>query len=234
MNRFLSEADQIPSTRLQFLESWIWEAPERGEPRNDFTGLVSDLTDFLDYYQPIEVHHGIKILQTETAIYAFVEKNNRIEMVVRAEKTPQALQVKVTGKNPTYRGPPYATDLYAALLNQARDKSLILTSDSFVTDKALDVWQRLHDDYTITACDTSGEEKPQKVETLNDFYRFWGQSPPEDPTRYKRYLFVLSESATWLTTVRENWSDRTIVGDSYDNYYENLYVWHYGKRPPRL
>lgn len=181
------------------------------DPRENFTNTFlaempegigkTELADKVEYFindhkkakvYPIqELENGLKKIEGQQVLFYWFEDNTgKMTIGAELEKSPFAAIVREVGKYNKGR-PPYASDLYAAIINDLRG-SLRLTSDTQLSDEGLNIWKRLLDKgYKIGVYDA---EHPGQTFTqisspneLANFYKL-------DDRSFRRYQYVVSES----------------------------------------
>lgn len=197
----------MSTSREDFTETWLMEMP---------MGIGSfSMYDMIEYNirdrirsgsKVIDLGNNLKKIDGEQTKYYWYEDDGKIQLGVELSVRPQGLVVNALGKNPKIRrNPPYASDLYNAILNDS-NRSIKLLSDTQISDEAYDLWKRLFKlGHNITVYD---RERPgQTMQTFNsvdDMRRFFAY----DNEVYKRYQYVLSESGEMLAETRSYFNTR--------------------------
>lgn len=180
----------IPNTRKEFYESWIKEAPYGANPQpGALDRLITQLTEFSEFYEPIDVGNGYKKSEGESVVYYWYENRGEILAASELMKRPSALVVNLTGKR--YKGiPPYMIDLYTAVLND-QPKPIRLLSDKSLSDDGLNMWRGfVSRGYHIGVYDNSRDNRVvEKIKSVEEFDSFFNKTD----TSFGRYQYILGE-----------------------------------------
>lgn len=161
--------------------------------------LLSDLNNFLKHgIEKKKVKQNIFKLTSDSIGYYWCEDDEQPVLIVEVKIQPDAVSVYMLGKKSEVFGkPPYASDLYEAILSDS-GKS-ILISDEYLTDQSFDVWAKLlKDGKTISVYDTKTADiqKIDSADALKTFYHPSGN----------RFRFVLSENTLKESGIRADFS----------------------------
>lgn len=175
-----------------FVESWLLEMPEG---LGEVGGLWERLDRTIEHYRmsgwkPVKVKPGFyKIIDGQTNLYWYGTPT-RVDLAVWLQRKPQSLVVRMVGKNPNKRGrAPYASDLYAAVLDD--NNQSVLMSDSQLSDEGLRLWQRMIEmGYAVTVYDEHNPGRTRKTFTKpQQLMRYFEDGEAE----FERYRYVLSK-----------------------------------------
>lgn len=181
------------SPRQNFVNTFLSEMPE---------GIgITDLADKLEYFISDHKKAGIYPVQTlagglkkiegdQILFYWYEDKNGKFLLGAELDKSPYAAIVREVGKFKKGR-PPYASDLYAAIINDRRG-SIRLMSDETLSDEGLLLWKRLvTQGFKVSVYDQNEPGKSFKQLTdpasLDQFFK-------DDDRSHRRYQYIVSES----------------------------------------
>ena len=170
--------------------------------------------DMLEYNIKDRINSGSKVIplsnklnkiEGQQVIYYWYEKNRNILLGVELSVKPQGLVVSGLAKNPKFKGPPYASDLYDAILNDS-NRSIRLFSDIDMSDEAFKVWARMLEmGHKISVYNNKNPGRSFKTITSVDELRSFFRS---DDTDFQDYQYVLSESGEVLAETRSYFNTR--------------------------
>jgi len=199
----------MTDSRKIFYESWIKEAPQRTQPRNDLSAITRSITEFSEYYEEEQLSNGLYKLATADKLFIYGKSNNTVIIAVEFEIMGQNLSVVASAKSPDIsRQAPYMSEIYLTALQVAKSKSIRFESDKTLTDAGFQVWARLLTaGHPISVYDTTSPgQSLTTINTVDDLRRFWGNEPD-----FRRYKFILSEDKKhWLDTVYSPFSTRRL------------------------
>lgn len=184
-------------SRLDFVESWLYEMPERiGSVESSYDTLVWTIRERIAAGGlPELVAPNLYKLEGKQVVLYWVGSPRKIDLAVELSRQPQSLVVNLLGKDPGLKTqPPYASDLYAAILDHS-DVSLVM-SDSILSNESINVWKRLVDQgYYVSVYNV---KKPGKsritMHTPQDLEKFLAAD-------YHAWRFVLSKPGVMLEDV---------------------------------
>lgn len=172
-----------------FNEGWLYEAPMNTgySAHNPYEDLCNSIKANIDLgYQPITVSGNLKSLTTDDAIIYWVESNNAVDIACQFLIKPNGLFVQVTGKRQGSNI--YASDFYKMIL---KDAGKLIFSGDMISSQGFGIWKRLLDSGNkLFIFNTDNALDRATIETEEDLLRYFQGS-----TDYKKYRFVLSESA---------------------------------------
>lgn len=190
----------MTTSRTDFNETWLTEAPEGLGDFETYDGLVYSIKDMKNANADItKLPNGLNKIELSSTIYYWYEDNGVITLGVILDKRPQGLVVSLTGKNPKYRGrPPYASDLYSTILDDNKGKSIRLFSDVTLSDEGKALWDRLFNNgKNVSVYDRQNPGKSfttfKSQEEMDSYFQ-------HDNTDFRRYNYVLSEGISLLET----------------------------------
>ena len=194
------------TSRAEFNETWLMEMPQNIGKVELYDWLTYSITDLIKAgAEPIDLGNGLKKINGQEVKFYWYEKNNIILLGVELEIKAQGLVVTGLAKNPNIKGPPYAADLYDAILND-NNKSIRLISDADMSEEAFAVWSRLlQTGHKISVYDVSAPGQSfitlTSVEDLRKYFQ-------ADDTDFRKYRYVLSESGNDYLNVRSHFNTR--------------------------
>ena len=181
-------------TREQFNESWLSEMPERIGTTELIDMLEYNIKDLIKSGQkPVQVGPLYKIELDSVVYYWQTDSSGNIIIAVEFGKKPNTLVVHAVGKRGNAGKPPFASDLYLAVLADRRgtNNSIRLSSDDTLSDRGFDIWKRLlQSGHSISVYDRSSPGQTHRsinsVEELLSFFK-------DDDRNFRRYQYILSE-----------------------------------------
>jgi hypothetical protein len=182
----------MTTSRTDFNETWLTETPEGLGDFDLFDMIEHNIKDRIKYgSNVIELANGLKKIDGTQVKYYWYEKNGDIILGAELSVKPQALVVNALAKNKKYKGTPYATDLYDAILKDS-GRSIRLVSDNEMSNKGLNVWIRLLNmGHNISLYDRDNPGQTFKTIETEEELRSYFKDGDRD---YKRYQYILSES----------------------------------------
>jgi hypothetical protein len=128
-----------------FIETWLAEMPASVPPiGNLYPVLASGIKGWIDNgISPVHLGDNLYSIGGQTIKYYWLQSGNDISVAVELQRLPAGYSVNMVGKNPNISTatPPFATDLYAAVLDNIT-KPMIF-SDEQVTTDGFAIWRRL-------------------------------------------------------------------------------------------
>lgn len=177
-------------SRRDFVESWLMEMPELIGDLESHDHLAWTVRERKQRGQtPTEISPGIYKLPGDQVVIYWMGAADRVDVGVELSRKAQSLMVNLTGKNPQLRGkPPHASQLYAAILDDA-DVSLVM-SDSQLSRHGAAIWRDLiKQGYYVTAYNIqSPGQSRTTLNNIDDLDRFLSAD-----TNYRQWRFVLSK-----------------------------------------
>jgi hypothetical protein len=195
-----NQIEPIGDSRIDFNESWLSEMPSGIGQIDTYDFIAKTIKERIAHGAAvIDLSNGLrKIDGSQTKFYWY---QDGMDIVLAAELSVQrqALVVNVVGKNANYKGQaPFAADLYDAILKDS-DVSIRLMSDRQLSDDGYAIWKRLFAlGHKISVYDR--KEPGTSYTTFTDASEMDQFFKHHDDT-YKRYQFVLSESAKFGETL---------------------------------
>lgn len=178
------------TSREDFNETWLTESPKRVSPAEYYSQLVKDIAEFIEYgKEPIQVRDNLyKLIMLDNSLIYYIMEHGSISIGIELEKRPQGMIIRLVGKNPELKGPPYASALYKLILEDI-PANLKLLSDQTMTDSGITIWKRLFkDDYRILVYDSDNPgSSHQLIKGIDEFNLFF-----DDANNFKKYQFVLT------------------------------------------
>jgi hypothetical protein len=196
----------MKTNRTDFNETWLIETPMSLGKFPMYDTIEYSIKDRIKSGSKVEdLGNGLRKIKGSQIIYYWYESAGIILLGIELNIRPQGLVVSGLGKNPSVKGPPYASDLYDAVLKN-ENQSLRLISDADMSDDAFEIWKRLLTlGHTISVYDTSDPGTSfvsiNNVDELKKYFR-------HDDTNYRKYRFVLSETNEVLAETRSYFNTR--------------------------
>lgn len=195
--------------RTNFVKTWLTESPVGIGEYESFDGLLQIVNELINFgYESISFGGNYYKLEMSENVYYWYEENNQIILIITLQKEPEALIIRMIGKNKEYRNkPPYATDLYSVILKDS-NKNIRLLSDKSLSNDGLEIWKRLFNQgYKISVYDKSQPGKTFKpFQTLEDFAEYFSKTD----NVYSKYQYILSENNLKLGEALDTFGIRRI------------------------
>lgn len=179
--------DNFCDTRKEFTETWLSEMPGMAGNLDLYPSLLHQLNDFLKHgFEKAKVADNIFKLAFDDVGYYWVEVADEPVLIVEVKIKPDAYHISMTGKkSDTFGKPPYASDLYSAILKDS--KKSLLFSDEYLSDKSFDLWAKLlKSGKQISVYDTK-EMELKNISTVDELKRYYHSNG-------NRFRFTLSEN----------------------------------------
>ena len=203
--------DVIGDSRLDFVTTWLFESPE---------GIGNfELADTVEYaikdrikngIIPTELGNGLRKIEGQQTVMYWFEKDNKILLAAEFSIKPQALIVNMIGKFNKGQ-PPYASDLYNAVLQDRKSiagsvNSIRVMSDTTLSNDGLEIWKRLlQQGHKISVYDANHPGQTFKqLETVDELITFF----KDDNRSYRRWQYVLSEAGPPYAETRSFFNTR--------------------------
>jgi hypothetical protein len=196
------------TSRTDFVNTWLVEMPAGLGSFETFDQIVYNISDLRKSgVKIVDLGNGLKRVDLPQSLYYWYQSDDQVILGVELDKRPQGLVVRLTGKNPKYRGkPPYASDLYIAVLNDNKTKSLRLLSDQSLSDEGRAVWDKLFSTgHSVSVYD---QQNPGQSFVTFSNQQQMDQYFKHDDTDFKRYQYVLSLNGENLAETRSFFSTR--------------------------
>lgn len=197
----------MTTSRIDFNETWLYEMPSGLGNFEIFDQLQYNILHRIkDGSQIIQLSDNLnKIVGPQILYYWYGTKTNII-LAVELEVKHQGLMVNTIGKNPKYKGePPFASDLYNAILNDYH-RSIRILSDQQLSDEGYNIWKKLFSlghRISVYNKDTPGITfKPfTSLEDMDQYFK-------HDDYDFKKYQFVLSEAGEQFSETHSHFNTR--------------------------
>lgn len=181
-------------SREEFNESWLGEMPERIGTTELIDMLEYNIKDLIkNGHKPESIGSLQKIELASVVYYYQTDRDGNISIAVAFDKKPNTLVVNSIGKRGNAGKPPFASDLYIAVLNDRKgsNNSISLTSDETLSDRGFAIWKRLlQAGHSISLYDKNApgqtHTRINSVKELTSFFK-------NDNRDYRRYQYILSE-----------------------------------------
>jgi hypothetical protein len=196
----------MTTSRTDFNETWLTEMPQGMGSFPMYAYIEFNIKDRIKSgSEVINLENGLRKIVGQQTAYYWYEKNGVILLGIELSIKPQGLVVTGLARNPKFKGPPYASDLYDAILKDS-NRSIRLISDVDMSDEAFKVWARLLNmGHKISVYDNSAPGKTFKtIDSLDELQSFF----KTDDTDYRSYQYVLSEVGEMLAETRSFFNTR--------------------------
>ena len=178
-----------------FYKTFLAEMPQRLNGGNDFEAQLEMVRENLKYNPDVEtVAPGVFKTQndTQTTYWVGDASATDVSLIVDTSSQGNYQKVEYTSKNPRIPTgtPPFVSDLYILIKQDASNNNLVFTSDEFLSDGGEKLWKTLvSKGYHVGVYDTTAHKYAlTKVNTPAELSNYLG-----DADR-RKYIFVLSES----------------------------------------
>ena len=198
-------------SREEFTESWLTESPMRISGNDLYPVLVHNIRELQGLNHPayvtVDLVDSLKKINLTNSVYYWFERNGKIQLAGDFEKAPQCLKVRGVGKDKNISGPPYASELYVAVLRDQNSSlnSILLKSDDLMTNKGLDIWKQLiSNGHSVSVYNKSNPgQSHTRLSSIVDLEMFHSGS-----VDYKQYNYILSENSNNGIEVRAQFAAR--------------------------
>jgi len=194
----------VSDDRTDFVSTWLVESPE-GTPPAEYSGVIStNIRDVINFTKSLgytieDLGNNLKKLELNKSVYYWYEENKQILLGVELVKKPQSVEVAMIGKYNKGQ-PPYASDLYHAILldrkkNNPGKDNIGIMSDKFLSDEGLRIWEKLllnGHKILIYNEDEPGQSQI-RITTIDELHSFFKMNDPA----YRKYRYVLSEEYSY-------------------------------------
>lgn len=194
---------EITDSRDDFTDTWLFEMPEGIGKFELVDTVVYNIKDRIaNGAQVIELPGGLRKIEGQQTLMYWFEKNGSILLAAEFVKKPQAIVVSAIGKYNKGR-PPYATDLYDAVLADRKNiegniNSIKLMSDQTLSDDGIAIWKRLlQQGHKISVYNNKNPGESLKQITTPDELMTYFQ---DDNTDFRQWQYVISESDSYAET----------------------------------
>lgn len=174
-------------TRKEFVDTFLGEMPGMAGDLDLYPSLLNIINDLQSNgVNSNKISENLFKIVSHDVAYYWAEQLKVPVLIIEIRIKPDAYYVSMTGKKSEAFGkPPYASDLYEAILKDS--KHSLLFSDEYLSDKSFDIWARLlKDGKKISVYDTK-EMKPIRISSPEDLKQFYHSTG-------KRFRFTLSEN----------------------------------------
>jgi hypothetical protein len=188
------EENDIDNSRKGFVKAFLSEMPTGTIPRDYSRQIVDYIHEKQPFLPTIKLSNDLYKMEGPDLIYYWYEENDNILLGAEFLKSKKGLVVNFIGK-PNKGKPPYASDLYNAVLTDLKNNNQILhaviISDRQLSDEGFNIWARLlKDGHKLLVYDYSqpGSNyiKIKSIAELNQYFK-------HDDENFKKYRYVLSE-----------------------------------------
>jgi hypothetical protein len=193
----------VRNSRADFESTWLTEMPE-GIGSFELADTVAyGIKDRIKHGSvPVNLGNGLMKIEGVQTVYYWYEKNGNILLAIEFTKGPQALIVNAVGKFNKGR-PPFATDLYDAVLADRKNiagsvNSIRLMSDRQLSDDGIKIWQRLLAQGHKISVYNNKEPGQSFIEITSEEELL--QYCQDDNINFQQWQYVISESASYAET----------------------------------
>lgn len=188
--------------RLDFIDTWLIEMPERIDTINLYDNITQIIKQRSKLDQVQDLGNNLKKIEGVQLVYYWYELNNIISIAVEFSKKPQSIVVNIIGKSPKFKGkPPFASDLYNAVLNDRKDNgvnSIQISSDTKLSDEGFNIWAKLLDQghkISMYTSDAPGQSFIT-INTHDELKKYFNKDPS-----FKKYQYVITENKKMGETI---------------------------------
>lgn len=195
----------MTTNRSDFNATWLLEMPKNIGSFQLFDMLEYNIKDRVQSGSNVaDLGNGLKKIVGQQVAYYWYEDKGQILLGAELAIAPQGLVVTGLAKNHRMSGPPYASDLYDAILNDS-GRSIKLLSDTDMSENVFEVWARLLTmGHHISVYDNSNPGQSfNTVNTIDELKKYF-----QDNESYRKFQFVLSESGEMLAETRSYFNTR--------------------------
>ena len=195
----------MTTNRSDFNSTWLMEMPKNIGSFQLFDMVEYSIRDRIESgSDPIELSNGLRKIVGEQVAYYWYEQDGNIILGAELAVAPQGLVVTGLAKNQRVSGPPYASDLYDAILNDS-NRSIKLLSDTDMSESAFSVWARLLDmGHHISIYDNrSPGQSFVTLDSVDDLKKYF-----QSDDAFRNFQFVLSEAGEVLAETRSYFNTR--------------------------
>jgi len=182
----------MTTSRTDFNQSWLTEMPKRNNIGDMYPIISQNVKELLSSgIHPKKLSKDLFKIELESTIYYWYGTETHIVLAIEFSKKPQNLLVNVVGKDPNYSGhPPYASNLYNAVLKDTHYPVCIISDDQ-LSDEGFAIWKRLFNQgHYVSVYDIhSPGQSRVTFKNADEMNQYFGNE-----VSFKNYRFVLSES----------------------------------------
>lgn len=190
-----------------FYNVFLTEMPRRVNGNNSFAAQLVMIRENLQYNSNvIKLEPDVWKTQNGDQItyWAGTADASTVQLIVDTEQHGSFRKVILTSKNPQISAgnPPFAGDLYVIIKEDALAVNLVFTSDEFLSDSGIKLWQNIvTKGYKVAVYDTlSRQYVLSQVTKPDDMLAFLGDADK------RKYIFVMSESTQHIRAVIHSFS----------------------------
>lgn len=201
----------IRDSRADFATTWLAEMPEGIGQVNLADTVAYGIKDRIKHGAvPNDLGAGLMKIEGQQTVYYWYEKSGNILLAIEFTKGAQALIVNAVGKFNKGQ-PPYATDLYDAVLADRKNiagsvNSIKLMSDKQLSDDGIKIWQRLlQQGHKISVYNNKQPGQSfieiTSIDKLMQYFQ-------DDNTDFQQWQYVISESGPAYAETRSFFNTR--------------------------
>lgn len=200
--------NMITDNRQEFIESWLAEMPEGFGSIALYSSLKHNLEELIAKgAEPKTVSQNVWKVTVGSISFYWMGTTDTFDIIAEVEHKPQSLVINSVSKNNYLRGePPYASQLYAAMLDD--NPHSLLFSDSTLSQQGLNLWKNLvKQGYVVSVFDSQEPGKTRQTfstpQELEKFYKLYEPS-------YRRYRYVLSKQGAQIMETIAHFNTRRL------------------------
>jgi len=196
-------------SRQDFINTWLMisEMPMGTSATDMFYTLEYNIHELIKAgVKVINLKNGLKKIERTETLYYWYEQQQDTKILPTSDKgnillgaefkiQPYAIVVQMIGKR--YKGkPPYASDLYSAILKDRKNNigknSIRISSDDKLTDEGFSIWTKLlNKGHKISMYNTNSPgESYIKIQSIKDLKKYFKHDNPD----FRQYQYILSEN----------------------------------------
>jgi hypothetical protein len=183
-------------SRSDFNESWLFEEPEQTLDINAWPQIQNDIEELVKLKSDTvkELGNNLKKMVFSNDVYYWIERDGEFVVGTSLDIKPYALFVGMTGKNKKFQGvPPYASDLYLAILNDLKGtKCNLVISDKMLSVSGYKIWKKLFSlGHKVSLYDKNNpSETYKKFNSIEELDKYFSKGK-----EFQNYRYILSESS---------------------------------------
>lgn len=198
---------RISSNRNDFIDTWLVEMPMGIDETDYYEQIVQNIKEKIQHNaEVIKLPNNLYKIQGHQIVLYWYELNEKITLCAELDIRPQGLRVNMISKNKDFNNkPPYASDLYNAILNDS-NRPIRIESDTQLSEKGYAIWKRLYRmGNKITVYDPTNPGQTyhtlNSIDDMDNFIKY-------KDSLYKKYQFILSKDGEMLSESRIFFNNR--------------------------
>lgn len=190
-----------------FYRVFLLEMPQRLNGGNSFVARLEMIRENLRYNSSV-IQLAPSVYKTQNGMqityWMGTANASEVQVIVDTEQFVNFRKVTLTSKDPLLPAgsPPYASDLYVLIKRDAANDNLVFTSDEYLSDSGIRLWQNIvSQGYAVAVYDKSRHQYIlSRVTDSDQLLDFVGDADK------RKYIFVLSESIQYLRGVMHSFA----------------------------